>query len=714
MPKYHFTDDDGTQLTINISNRTYRDLEKLSPEDMQAVQPQVLNLYEKEVRKARQAHQVKDIGRGAVTGAAKALPAVAGIPGDLQAIFRAVAPQAAQDIAGKSPVQVDFPTSEAIYQGQIPGTSVSIQDLKRKMVRDPTTPPGRILSGTLEGAIAPARSRPVRNALVGATGGAAATAAQEVIPDTGVWGALTAGALGGAVPGAIATRFPSAKIRAENIIADRAGQITPTQFDEAIQLQEQTAPGLRVDMTGAEALGTNPLLSLQQDVGELSPGAASVMEALTARRTGPEGQVANAATRFVDQLDPAATPGISPTAFLEDVGRRASDAAGRSRVAIGRDIDDISGLSRMIPDAPVGGVPWQQVGQLHRDMQRYVRGIPSGQEVPALRNAMSVLHRANQQPRYQRNPRELYRAYRRLRDERRGLQMSENAGEKSAGRILREQGFEERLLDLIEAQNPQIGPARRRYAELAARYRDPADTGALGKLDLAEKDAAKAFALMEDYLTKPELASPPQIQSLLSRLGRWDPNLSRDFTRVWMTNQIDNSFKDLMSGPQIRGGPKLSVAAAGTRATRANMRTILRDVARQAGVPGSEYADGFQTLMNVIRRASAFGHPGSATARRGSLKGEAGGELDVDLLNIKNIADRLFGTGVNERLREKTLTHVAEILAAPDSVRQIRKLGQRGARRTGSTMIDAVSLAAFVLAGAERAMGDELAAEPEV
>jgi hypothetical protein len=136
---YPVTDDDGTVYEVPITEQTVQDIQGLSDEE---VQPQLRKLYAPELRTLRKKRTATEVGRGIATGAAKAIPSVVGMPGDLQKLYQSAAPQFMRDVTGASPWQVEFPTSKDIYEK---GGFKTVRDW---VASDPKTSMGKIIEGS--------------------------------------------------------------------------------------------------------------------------------------------------------------------------------------------------------------------------------------------------------------------------------------------------------------------------------------------------------------------------------------------------------------------------------------------------------------------------------------------------------------------------------------------------------------------------------------
>jgi hypothetical protein len=389
--------------------------------------------------------------------------------------------------------------------------------------------------------------------------------------------------------------------------------------------------------------------------------------------------------------------GMGPTsgANVQNVGQQAFKAAGPVETRMTKRIGEAASMMRNVPSGRQAGMT-SDVAGVHGSLERFVKNNPKSPEAKAWGHIVNRLRPTAR--RFQNNPRQLYSIYRDMRDARRDLAIK---GDKAAATRLKDLGYEQRILEAMETRWPDMARGREAYARLAERYRDPLRRGPLGQLT-GTKDNAQAFKLLEDALVAPGNLTPTQTRYTIQQLHRVSPDLARDFSQTYLANAWDKSMTDLFSGPQPRSGPKMGVGVAGSPNARANMRIVLKEVARQNGVPLDRYADGFQTLMDVFKRAGSFGHPGSATGRRTAVRSELEGAQDQGFLEMARNLRTYIGGEIGQRRVARNAEYIMDIMTAPDSVAQIAELGRRGVKYPAATKTKrAAALATYFLAQAQ-------------
>jgi hypothetical protein len=601
-----------------------------------------------------------DVGGGIVSGLIKGVTSFAGMPGMMQ--------QAEGYLGGKALDALGFPNAANTVRGLPFLPTPETLDKGVEKVTGPLYKPE-----TVSGQFAQTIGEFAPGALIG-PGGVVRKVAETVVPAVASEsaGQVTKGTVAepyarlmGALFGNLGTAAVAARADAPTrVIRTAADRVQPAQFDEAQRIAE-TGQRIGVPLTGAEALqqatGNGTKLADVQRFVEGSPQSAQLSEMMAAR----PGQMRAATGETLDTIAPQSpTPStLGPRAAetaegaIDDVRQGINAATRPNYDAAGRHVLDPADFD------PIARDPAFQAS-LRRLRADEVLG-PTYQGQPD--NSVAVIDAVTKD----------------MRDRGVALGNAANPGFSSQTAGIYGQGATEARAiarDPARGGVQEYDDALTAQAQARAQNLAPLEQGPLGRVAAADSTDAAGRAIL------PGAGSPhlnaggeEEIADTVRRLVTRDPELTAQLVRQRLGNQADTSMTRLVGGEAQGGGARFAKDIAGTDQQGANLGAVLRELPNSPDAPASVDA-----LLDVLRATGTRKPQGSPTDFNAQYRAEIGGETVAQqgLAALRTQGRSLFanaGDATRRAYLGRNNAQLAEILAAPDSVQQIRALIAQGA-----------------------------------
>jgi hypothetical protein len=606
-----------------------------------------------------------DMGKAALTGAAKAAISIPGFGGDTADMLAKGSQVASDYIADKLGID---PGPRA--GPPIASTSDQIQKGVEKVTGDfpkPQTVPGKFTEAIMsnipaaamggEGAIARAANVIVPAATSEAAGEASAGTKFEPLMR------FLGGLFGNTATGVAASRAGAP----ERMIRHAVDGVTPGEFDDAAALAAR-AQRVGVPLSGPEAIqgATDNATRLGdiQRIVENSRGGGSTTARFYSERPG---QVADATGRTLDTIAPAspqpstigpqaaeaATGAIDEVRHNINAATRPAYQAAENHVLAPADFDPIArdpafqaSLQRLRNDEVLGPTYAHQpdnsvavVDAVTKDMRD--RGV-------ALGNAAN--------PGFSSQTAGLY-----------------TQGSAEARDIARDpaRGGVQAYDDALTAQEQ----ARRQNLE-------PLEQGPLGRVAAAADTKGAANAVLPP---KPLAGGEHELVDAVQRIEQQAPGTGAALVRQRLADQFDTDSSRLVGGENQYGGARFAKSIAGTPQAETNLHAVNDALRVGPFQPGGPPPSELQDLVDVLRATGTRRPQGSAT----TFNSQMNHELQLPPLSAEAAMALKSGglsipTGVRDRAKQAWLGRgtgqLADMFLAPDSVEQIRGISQRAAQ----------------------------------
>lgn len=594
----------------------------------------------------------EDVAKSAVSGVAKGVIGLAGLPSDLAELgargidiaSRYVGDKLGVDVAPRTPDQSPR-FGGADLRKRVEGVTGPLYD--------PKTTAGEY-AGTI-GEFAPA-------ALLG-PGGVASRAAQVVVPAvvSETAGQATkgtaaepyarfGGALAGGVGTAIVVRPRGAAAAAREQLPEG---ITPQMVTAAEQLIDDAAQqGIRLAWPEAlSQVAGRPVLTNAMRHLEAAPQTEARMAEFFGNR--PQA-VGNAARQNFDQVAP---PNNAPSTIGPAVGETAENAINDVRGGINRATEPNYAAAANVRLNP-------------QEMAR-VRALPGYKEARAA----------------VRNDPQLNRHVANLPDDSVGFlnevkKYLDTAAENAAAPVNQQRNMQRSAgygLDAEDVRNAgtrasdDYAYALHTQQQLRSQYLEPLLQGPLGKI--ASKDTTTQNAINALFPSAPLANSADEIATTVGALAHRSPRVARDLVRAHLEGTFNETAQALQSGANQAGGAKFRAVLIGNRQQAENLEAAVRALPN-----GDQIWPGFNRFLEVLEATGTRQNIGSRTAYNAELlKGQSASGLIGE--TSKAVANPLRGAQFladkYERWRlGRNLNELADLLTNPASAGRLRAIAR--------------------------------------
>jgi hypothetical protein len=522
---------------------------------------------------------------------------------------------------------------------------------------------------------APVRALPFLAGTGFVGGGSAELAGQAAeVMGTGYEGAarIVAGLLGVTVSG-LPFILKDAKIKVlkevlENVPADK--------MDDAIRIIENARrEGVRV--LGPEALDAPGIRALAGDVAA-SPAGAQVFNRATEGRnldmvaavkarlleiasTGASPReivrtIREAAAAALTRAKKIRTDGSQPLYAAVGVGSPLSGAADASALLMVENFMDPAAFKRLVTANPAveQAIKRARSDKLLKQDTVYINA--EGKRVKLKGNNVKVLDAA----------------FKELGDQ---ITEAVKKGRGNRARILKK--AQNNLRETIEAQFPVYGEAVDEFARLSRMYVDPLEESVVGELV-----KAKGFRKTAGKVLNVDEMTPDDIRDTMNQLAMINPAVPGEITARVVKSALD---KTLEAGGTTQAFLKRVLFE--TPMQKANMRALYNSVEMANGLPKDSLFNGAQRLLDVLDRVGTIPGRGSPTQPRQALEAS----LRSGKAGLVNIGQASF-IGSTLRKLDNYLTagsyrKLAEVMTAPDSIAQMRKLANLDPKGTAARLV---------------------------
>ena len=224
---------------------------------------------------------------------------------------------------------------------------------------------------------------------------------------------------------------------------------------------------------------------------------------------------------------------------------------------------------------------------------------------------------------------------------------------------------------LLKGGTPEFDPARAAKAAFMETKVNPVKKGLAGELAemgggvRPDKFTAKATAI--DRVFPKNVAQPPEIRQLIKDIGVDDVAA---LYREQMARTMHATFKSASAPAGTNQPAKFVDEMLGTRAQRQNTAALLEVMSKQAGADPRFVKHGFYKLMRALQTTRDIKIPNSVD--RVALQQKAGENLPGYVVALMSRVSRSLWN----RMSEKTYGKIADIVLAPDGLKQIEKIAK--------------------------------------
>ena len=609
-------------------------------------------------------------------GAREGIEDLAALPGTLQQFVRPEAGSVRRYLQPEGPlpespfpsVDNDLPTIEDVrgFTEETLGIDrPEAQGRAEQVLREAT----RGATGSLVG---PARALSFL-AGTGAVGGASAEAAGQAAEGTGHEGAarILAGLFGTTAFG-LPFILKGAKSR---VLKEALENVPADKMDDAIRIIENARrEGVRV--SGPEALDAPGVRELAGDVATSRPGAKvfnratvgrdqDMVDAVKRRLVDVAGTgaspkeivrtVKEAADAAVTRAKEIRTTGTQPLYAAVGVGSPLSDAADASALLMVENFMDPAAFKRLVTANPAveQAIKRARSDKLLQQDTVYVNA--EGKRVKLKGNHVRVLDAA----------------FKKL-----GEDITKWRGKKPHSTKLAREA-QNNLREAIEAQFPVYGEAVDTHARLSRMYVDPLEESVVGELV-----NTKGFRTTAGRVLNPDEMSPNDVRDTMNQLAMINPAVPGEIAARVVKSALD---KTLEAGKTTQAFLKRAMFE--TPMQKANMRALYNSVELANGLPKDSLFNGAQRLLDVLDRVGTIPGRGSPTHGRQALEASLRSEK-AELVNIArgSFVGSLFRK-LDNYITAGSYRKLAEVMTAPDSIAQMRKLANLDPKGTTARLV---------------------------
>jgi len=650
---------------------------------------------------------LEDVAKSARAGAARGIPSIPGVGGDIEKLFEMFATWANKEFGADFDIdttETSLPTTQDIV-AKLPDAVKEWGDY------DPKTDLGRYTkTGTEFGSAAllpiPGTTlykAPMMglqriakslapSAAVGTSAGLLGESAKDVARGMGFDdSAQTAGtwtSLLSAIPLAYATRGKSQAGK----IAKEALKDIPTDKIDAARILEKEAKQVGLPLSAAESIDSGNLARIAGDVAAnrfsgptmgrfLSGRPKQTQEAVDTSLAAAGGPVAHPKLVAKEASDTAA-----------EVLKRAREARTVSAQKAGYKAADLQSVSSELIDnvrkngeailktLPEGSPTIQPLQEMLKRISKAVKTKPSPKRFPDLGRRYGpakIEPRAPSKKAPKRisetNIAKLDSAYKEFRDKIRKtdpVNAMDAQAQNKVGQLVRQ-------LDEVLLTNPTYAKGRARHKLITEKVIDVLDAGDIGALSRAGSSVDSVTKI----ISSPTSARKESITQLATLLNKVNPKTFPKIARLWMENVFDVKLRVNKGGPDLAAGADIFQAMMGTPLTRTRTLAVLDGVARAQGKDPKQLKMGFEKLMRVFERTGRIPGFGSPTQPRQEFARQAGkGRLTAitDLAITKPLGK--VSEWLSDMYRKRAFNKLADVFTHPNSVDKLIDLAKKKPR----------------------------------
>lgn len=610
---------------------------------------------------AQAVENISGVAKSAGTGIARGIMDILGTPGFLKEIASKPAeylsdkmlsmigvPPLSKEEKEQSKTLIDPPTSGQIEKFVSEKTGIDFYD--------PQTRPEKYIQGATRGAagsvLAPARAIP-QMVKLGAAGGLGSEIAGELSNDNQI------ARLAGGIAGSTLAGVPGmARGNAGNLLKDALKDVDPADINTAIAAHK-TAREIGVPIMGPEALPRGPIQNLAADVAASKTGGGIIFKFSKDR---PE-QIAKALSDEFKKID----SGIDlPGPTLQRGQKAATDVIGnaeKNRTA------QVSPDYEAAKDVEISKNTKKEILATIKEARK---NAATKSERQALSGIMDDVKSAPSTVGAYDN------IYKTWRDNIDLPDINAKSIDKTTAHSVRPviKYLDETLTDL----SPDLARGREKYKEITETVLDPLNAGPIGKMAGKGADAAitpTKSMVLNNLIGDPDLVRPETIKQVVKELGKVDPEAVPKLLRLYFENALDSASKVTQAGENRMAGANFIKGVYGTPQQRANIKTMIKEIATQQGRNPEKAWRGFENTLTTLSNTGKVPGVGSPTAQRMETNQAtrsnilaAGGET-ISTTPLKQIGNKL--RDMSSRTAYKKL---AEVFTDEDSVKKMVQMAK--------------------------------------
>lgn len=552
----------------------------------------------------------------------------------------------------------------------------------------PETPQERIVSaasqgmgGALAGRVLPVPQAPVavagpgivskastlaQNAMnTGIVAGGSAGATVGVAQELGVTNPIALqvlGMAGGALPGIMASIPGWSRRNAGKMLQEALRETTDEEWQQAQQLLAK-GRDVGVPLTGPEGFdANNPVQQLASKVSASPTGGPVINRTMQAR----PGRMSTAANTEMDRVGTNVGP--------QEAANQAQEAA--TGVIRQAEIDRTRAASPYYQAAENYGLSIDRRVPIYQEIDRNIAATGSADVKASLMKLQTDLNNAGS------NSGKLNDVIKVWRDKIDAPVIRADAIDKNTGRVIG------KVLQLAEeaitAAAPEYSQGKRVYQARTSMSVDPLNQGPVGKVAGVGFEPDKA-ATLPRVLSElgGDAATPQRIRTLATELRAKDPQAFPNIARAYLEQEFGKAFSDVQSGANRMSGANFRKNIFGNDAQRANLKTMIEEVASAQGQNPREVWSGFQKMLDVFEATGRTPGIGSQTDIRGEMgrmsrQSKAAGALEV----VSTTPTASVAGWWRDVVSRGAYRELADVFTSPDAIAQMRKLAKM---RTGSS-----------------------------
>ncbi len=258
--------------------------------------------------------------------------------------------------------------------------------------------------------------------------------------------------------------------------------------------------------------------------------------------------------------------------------------------------------------------------------------------------------------------------------------------------------------EAITAAAPEYSQGKRVYQARTSMSVDPLNQGPVGKVAGVGFEPDKA-ATLPRVLSElgGDAATPQRIRTLATELRAKDPQAFPNIARAYLEQEFGKAFSDVQAGANRMSGANFRKNIFGNDAQRANLKTMIEEVASAQGQNPREVWSGFQKMLDVFEATGRTPGIGSQTDIRGEMgrmsrQSKAAGALEV----VSTTPTASVAGWWRDVVSRGAYRELADVFTSPDAIAQMRKLAKMRTGSSASTQAVAAIIGSTSGKGAEQ------------
>lgn len=515
----------------------------------------------------------------------------------------------------------------------------------------------------------------------GATAGATVGVAQE-LGVTNPIALQVLGMAGGALPGIMASIPGWSRRNAGKMLQEALRETTDEEWQQAQQLLAK-GRDVGVPLTGPEGFdANNPVQQLASKVSASPTGGPAINRTMQAR----PGRMSTAANTEMERVGTNVGP--------QEAANQAQEAA--TGVIRQAEIDRTRAASPYYQAAENYGLSIDRRVPIYQEIDRNIAATGSADVKASLMKLQTDLNNAGS------NSGKLNDVIKVWRDKIDAPVIRADAIDKNTGRVIG------KVLQLAEeaitAAAPEYSQGKRVYQARTSMSVDPLNQGPVGKVAGVGFEPDKA-ATLPRVLSElgGDAATPQRIRTLATELRAKDPQAFPNIARAYLEQEFGKAFSDVQSGANRMSGANFRKNIFGNDAQRANLKTMIEEVASAQGQNPREVWSGFQKMLDVFEATGRTPGIGSQTDIRGEMgrmsrQSKAAGALEV----VSTTPTASVAGWWRDVVSRGAYRELADVFTSPDAIAQMRKLAKMRTGSSASTQAVAAIIGSTSGKGAEQ------------